>query len=85
MAISRASWRPHASCARPRAARDSESTSSRITAAGDYFGAFGELERDEEDLKRAQEERANAPKGNPKERVFEKQVLRRCRPRTSTT
>ncbi|GLE01443.1 hypothetical protein PINS_up010273 [Pythium insidiosum] len=42
------------------------------TGAGDYFGAFGKFERDEEDLKRAQEERANAPKPNPKERAFEK-------------
>ncbi|KAJ0388718.1 hypothetical protein ATCC90586_011108 [Pythium insidiosum] len=44
------------------------------TGAGDYFGAFGEFERDEEDLKRAQEERA---KVNPKERVVEKQTKKK--------
>lgn len=44
------------------------------TGAGDYYGAFGKFERDEEDLKRAQAEQVKPPP-NPKERVFEKKNM----------
>lgn len=40
------------------------------TGAGDYFGAFAKFERDEEDIKKAQEENAKA-RPNPKAKVFE--------------
>ncbi|TMW61562.1 hypothetical protein Poli38472_012753 [Pythium oligandrum] len=44
------------------------------TGSGDYFGAFGKFERDEDDIKKQQEENA-AAKPNPKEKQFEKRNI----------
>ncbi|KAF1314647.1 Long-chain-fatty-acid--coa ligase acsbg2, partial [Globisporangium splendens] len=47
-----------------------------FAGAGDYCGAFAKFERDEDDIKKAQEENAARPRPNPKDRAFEVHSIR---------